>query len=100
MIPRLADQQVVEDIEGTQIIRLDERSELIIGVMFNSDHVYQPGQLVRASGSIFIPKGTLGMIVKIHRPSTGGRTSDILEVHFEGGRYSYLMKAKDLEVSW
>lgn len=56
------------------------------------------GQKVFSNGRMSIPNGTVGIIVEINEPYTDGRTSNILEVWFEGYREPYSMKTKD--ISW
>lgn len=53
------------------------------------------GQKVFSNGRIFVPDGTIGIVVKIHEPGDG-LTSNIFDVWFEGSLDSSLMKTKDL----
>lgn len=52
------------------------------------------GQKVFSNGRIFVPDGTIGIVVKIHEPGDG-LTSNIFDVWFEGSLDSFLMKMKD-----
>jgi len=42
------------------------------------------GQEVRASMGCSLPQATRGVVVKIHRPHENGRTSDVIDVIWEG----------------
>lgn len=56
------------------------------------------GQIVVSNGRIFHPRGTKGVVKKIHRPHTEGLTSDIFEVLFKNEKSTSFMKFKDLEL--
>ncbi|MBI5150952.1 MAG: hypothetical protein HZA34_00040 [Candidatus Pacebacteria bacterium] len=53
------------------------------------------GQKVYSNGRIFVPAGTIGIVVEIHEPGDG-LTSNIFDVWFEGEPSATLMKTKDL----
>ena len=54
------------------------------------------GQVVIANGKFGAKEGTRGIVIKIHRPYANGKTSNVIEVHFEGHRFSHHMKFHDL----
>ncbi|HLD86382.1 MAG TPA: hypothetical protein VJA28_02905 [Patescibacteria group bacterium] len=54
------------------------------------------GQLVRASGKRGASKGTTGTVTCIHLPFSGQRTTNILDVKFEGAQTSKPLKFEDL----
>ncbi len=53
------------------------------------------GQRVISNGRVY-PDGLGGMVVKIHQPYEGGKTSDVIEVLFDGDDYPISLKFKDL----
>ncbi len=56
------------------------------------------GQLVFANGRYLVENGRLGIVVKIFLSFEEGRTTDILDVHFEGLRNACRIKFKDLDL--
>ena len=69
----------------------------IVGVVYG-DAKIMIGQIVVSNGRIFHPRGTKGVVKKIHRPHTEWLTSDIFEVLFKNEKSTSFMKFKDLEL--
>ncbi|HXV26704.1 MAG TPA: hypothetical protein VD862_01625 [Candidatus Paceibacterota bacterium] len=60
---------------------------------------FRLGQRLTANGRFGAPRGSVGVLVQIHRPFYDGRTSDILKVLFENPVALVVnMKIKDLEL--
>ena len=66
----------------------------IISAVFSGREI-KLGQKVHSNGRIFVPDGTMGIVVEIHEPG-GDLTSNIFDVWFEGEPGPSLMKTKDL----
>lgn len=66
----------------------------IISAVYSGREV-KLGQKVCSNGRIFVPDGTMGIVVCIREPGDG-LTSNIFEVWFEGEPSATLMKTKDL----
>ena len=57
------------------------------------------GQLVKASGlDNNFPRGITGIVIAINIPLEGGRSSDVIEVRFEGTLHAHYVKFKDLQL--
>lgn len=62
----------------------------------NDRTVVNLGQKVYSNGKFGTPNGTMGLVVGIHLPGDG-RTSNIIDVWFEGEHIPLHMKFKDLQ---
>ena len=58
------------------------------------------GQIVTSNGRFIPPKGTKGIVQKIHIPFTDGCSTDVFDVLFEWGGRKHVasMKIKDLVI--
>lgn len=70
----------------------------IVSVKSN-DREVKIGQRVFSNGRYpeFAKEGVSGIVVKLHEPHTDGRTTDVINVWFEGNSRDNAMKFKDLQ---
>ncbi len=73
------------------------RGQGLLVAVSNCGRRIELGQLVVSNGRFSVPRGRRGIVIRINLLYEKGRTSDILEVHFEGDHYPSIMKLKDLE---
>lgn len=71
---------------------------VIIKITGSLDQSVKVGDNVVSNGRIFVPRGTPGVVKKIHPVFEGGRTTDVIEILFEGEESTYMMKFKDMEI--
>ena len=95
----------MNQVTGLEVVRrsgcdVTKDGKRIVAVLFGIAGIgrnIELGQKVYSNGRIFAPKGTLGIVVGLHMPSESGRTSNIIEVWFEGFQNTREMKLKDLQ---
>lgn len=65
----------------------------------SGDHEVKIGQRVVSNGRYpeFAKEGVSGIVTKLDEPHTDGRTTDVINVWFEGNAYPHYMKFRDLQ---
>ncbi len=84
----------IVDVVGYQLHSV--RGHRIHMIRVSNGREIRLGQRVYANGRFGAEDGTLGLVTNLATPFSGCRTSDIIDVWFEGFDSAISMKAKDL----
>lgn len=84
------------DVAGTRLHFVHPQSSQIMAVTLDG-RTWRLGEKVYARGVIFAEAGTMGLIINIARPHHEDRTTNVLDVFFEGQTGISKMKPRDLQ---
>jgi hypothetical protein len=94
-ITKISDTEEMVEVHGHTVRR--NIGGIATQCQINGSSVVHLGQKVYANGRFGPADGTLGIVVGIDIPGENGRSTDIIEVWFEGEQSPLHMKTKDLQ---